>query len=74
MQHEEIEQSSVKIPQEDLKRMRANEKRRQERKAKNKSSSKRSYSRGGSKHSGFNYYADQTMDVGPSPEINENGN
>ena len=71
MQHKEIEQSSIKIPKEDLKRMKEKEKRRQQRSQKRKSYSQSSW--GGSKHSRFNYYADQTMDVGPSPEINENG-
>ena len=54
MQHEEIEQSSCKIPEADFKRLKEKEARRQQRQQKRKSNSHRSYSSKGGSHSGFN--------------------
>ena len=66
---EGIEESSIKIPEADLKRLREKEARKQQRQGKRKSNSHRSYSSKSGSHRGFNYYADMSMDVGPSPEI-----
>ncbi len=67
---EKIEESSCKIPEADLKRLKEKEKKREARKLQRQKSRYNSQiSHGGSKHRGFNYYADMPMDVGPSPEI-----